>query len=102
VGCPIQEVAGVIAADKDRFMPGLPGSLSPIALFVVTRAVQGVVTAALREESSFYQSPEFETELVRLSRSYLAQHGAVWPTEDGTVPDEGCAAGLVAVHETKV
>ena len=91
-----QEVAGVIAADKDRFMPGLDGSLSPIALFVVTRAIQGVVGAALREESPFYQSPEFETELVRLARSYLAQHGANWPMEDGSVPEEEGATGLVA------
>lgn len=78
VACPVQEVAGVVAADKQRFMPGLIGSLSPIALFVVTRAVQGVISAALREQSPFYGSPEFEDEIVRLARSYLAQHGAVW------------------------
>lgn len=45
--------------------------LSPIAAFVLTRAVQGAMRAAVMENADFLHSQEFEDELVRLGRLYL-------------------------------
>lgn len=53
----------VVAAD------GQP--LSPVAAFVMTRAVHGAMRAAVMEGADFLLSQEFEDELVRLGRAYL-------------------------------
>ena len=45
--------------------------LSPIAGFVLSRAVQGAMRAAVLEGVDFLLSQEFEDELVKLSRAYL-------------------------------
>lgn len=67
---PITAIADVVAANSGPLL-GLE-RMSPVSLFVLTRAIQGVVSAGLREESPFFRSPEFEDELVRLTRAYLA------------------------------
>jgi AcrR family transcriptional regulator len=46
--------------------------LTPVQAFVVTRAVHGAMRAAVMEGADFLQSREFEDELVRLGRAYLA------------------------------
>lgn len=55
--------AGFVDAD------GQP--LSPVAAFVLSRAMQGAMRAAVLEGVDFLTSREFEDELVRLSRAYL-------------------------------
>lgn len=45
--------------------------LSPIVAFVLTRATQGVMRAAVMEGADFLLDREFEDELVRLGRAYL-------------------------------
>jgi AcrR family transcriptional regulator len=45
--------------------------LSPVAGFVLSRAVQGAMRAAVLEGADFLASQEFEDELVKLSRAYL-------------------------------
>jgi AcrR family transcriptional regulator len=45
--------------------------LSPVRAFVLGRAVQGAMRAAVLEGADFLQSREFEDELVRLGRAYL-------------------------------
>ena len=46
-------------------------ALSPVAAFVLSRAVHGAMRAAVMEGADFLTSREFEDELVRLGRSYL-------------------------------
>lgn len=45
--------------------------LSPVTAFVLSRAVQGAMRAAVLEGADFLLSQEFEDELVRLGRAYL-------------------------------
>ena len=45
--------------------------LSPIAAFVMSRAIQGAMRAAVLEGADFLLSQEFEDELVHLGRAYL-------------------------------
>lgn len=60
--------------------------LSPIANFVLSRALLGAMRAAVLEPAEFLHSQEFEDELVRLSRGYLG-----YPTRatSSPVPSEG-------------
>jgi AcrR family transcriptional regulator len=46
--------------------------LTPMQAFVLTRGVHGAMRAAVVEGAEFLQSREFEDELVRLGRAYLA------------------------------
>ena len=39
--------------------------------YVLTRAIVGVIRAAVLENSSWLESPEFEDELVKLARQFL-------------------------------
>ncbi|MFY8208565.1 MAG: TetR/AcrR family transcriptional regulator [Caulobacter sp.] len=50
--------------------------LTRVQAFVLARAVQGALRAAVLEGADFLQSREFEDELVRLSRSYLGFRSA--------------------------
>jgi hypothetical protein len=54
-----------------------PERLSPIGLYVLTRAVDSVVRTANYEGMEFRQSKEFEDELMRLVFSFLG-----WPLDD--------------------
>ena len=45
--------------------------LSPVAAFVLTRALHGAMRAAVVEDAAFLLSQAFEDELVRLSRAFL-------------------------------
>ena len=57
-------------ADAIRLLP--EQRQSETALFVITRAVNGVLRATIEEDSELLGTREFEEELVRLVRSYLA------------------------------
>lgn len=68
---PVEVVARQVAANMRERAGSGAGELSPERLFVLTRAVQGVVRAAVMEESPLLASPAFEDELVRLVQAYL-------------------------------
>jgi AcrR family transcriptional regulator len=69
---PVQEITQMLAARADRILPRRTAPISPVTLFVLTRAVIGVIRAAAHEESPFLGTTEFEEELVRLVEGYLA------------------------------
>lgn len=66
---------GELAARFTGFADGLTDAsgrpLSPVQTFVLGRAIQGAMRAAVLEGADFLQSQEFEDELVRLGRGYL-------------------------------
>jgi len=72
---PLREVTELLSARSDRVAPGRPGPISPATLFVLTRAIIGVIRAAAQERSQLLGSSEFEDELVRLIEAYVAGVG---------------------------
>lgn len=56
---------------QSAFVDGDGKPLSPVTAFVLSRAVQGAMRAAVLEGADFLLSQEFEDELVRLGRAYL-------------------------------
>jgi len=69
---PVQEITQMLAARADRILPRRTAPISPVTLFVLTRAVIGVIRAAAHEESPFLGTTELEEELVRLVEGFLA------------------------------
>jgi AcrR family transcriptional regulator len=67
---PAELAAGYTVVDQS-FVDAQGQRLSPIRAFVLSRAVQGAMRAAVMEGVDFLQAPEFEDELVRLGRAYL-------------------------------
>lgn len=67
----VQKVVQVISGQTERFLPGRKEPLPPIILFVITRAVTGVLRAASHEQPSLLGLAEFEDALVLLVRAYL-------------------------------
>lgn len=65
------ELAAGFAAVEVGMTDAQGRSLSPIQAFVLGRAVQGAMRAAVLEGVDFLLSQEFEDELVRLGRAYL-------------------------------
>ena len=61
---------GPVAAIADAVLAR--GGLTPAGVFVITRAVNGVLRATTEEDSPFLATREFEDELVRLVRNFLA------------------------------
>lgn len=72
LGENVEKVAQMLAAESGRLLPGQDGPIPASSLFVLTRAVNGVLRAAAQEESPYLGTPEFEDNLVRLVQSYLA------------------------------
>jgi AcrR family transcriptional regulator len=68
---PAQAIATLISARQSSLLPANARELSPIALFVLTRAVDSVVRAATYEDAKFIGSREFEDELTRMVMGYL-------------------------------
>jgi AcrR family transcriptional regulator len=68
---PVRAIAALIAARQTSLLPANARALSPIALFVLTRAVDSVVRAATYEDAKFIGSREFEDELTRMVMAYL-------------------------------
>jgi AcrR family transcriptional regulator len=73
LAAPSRDIEQLLVQHAARFLPGVNRTLSAVSLFVLTRAIQGVMHAALREEVSFMGTEEFETELTRVLRGYVAQ-----------------------------
>ncbi len=65
------KLAAGYAGVEGTFTDAAGQPLSPVAAFVLSRAVQGAMRAAVLESADFLLSQEFEDELVRLGRSYL-------------------------------
>lgn len=73
---PLSEVANLIALQgASLFPPGAP-PLSPIRLFVLTRAVDSVIRAATYEDAPFIADAAFEDELVSLIGGYVSAPAA--------------------------
>ena len=60
-------------------MPSGPEQLSPICLYVLTRAVDNVVRTANYEGKEFAQSKTFENQLMRLIFGFLGCAGSRTP-----------------------
>lgn len=67
---PAELAAGYAGVDRS-FVDAQGQPLSPVRAFVLSRAVQGAMRAAVMEGVDFLLAPEFEDELVRLGRGYL-------------------------------
>ena len=70
---PVQAIADLIAARAATLLPANARPLSPIALFILTRAVDGVVRAATYEDAKFIASTTFEDELTELVLRYITR-----------------------------
>lgn len=74
---PVEDLAQLLMTRADDRPPMFPGEMpGEIQAFVLTRAVIGVIRAAVFEESPLMGTPALEDELVRLARCYV---GAVAP-----------------------
>jgi AcrR family transcriptional regulator len=69
---PLRDVTELLSARSDRVAPGRTLPISQATLFVLTRAIIGVIRSAAQERSPLLGSVEFEDELVRLVEAYLA------------------------------
>jgi AcrR family transcriptional regulator len=72
---PIYEVAEIILAHADDILPKGAAAPSQIGLFVLTRAVDGVIRTATYEDVDFLTSQSFEDDLTRLVMGYFASPG---------------------------
>ena len=68
---PVDKVMQVIMAYQTQGKAGDAPAVTPLSLYVLTRALMGAVRAAVMEQSPYLGKPEFEDELVRLVRNYL-------------------------------
>ena len=69
----VQKVAQTVSAESHRLLPDRAAPITPTNLFVITRAVSGVLRAASHERSPLLGTLEFENELVKLVYSYVAE-----------------------------
>jgi AcrR family transcriptional regulator len=69
---PVYEVSDALAAHAPAIFPGGQAP-SRMSLFILTRAVDGVIRTASYEGVAFLASREFEDELVRLVYGFLGQ-----------------------------
>lgn len=70
---PVEEIAKMLGATGDSTVLAHGKPLTPTSLFVLTRAVIGVIHEATSEGSAFLGAPELKDELVRLIQGYLAK-----------------------------
>jgi AcrR family transcriptional regulator len=68
---PVEEFAQVILARAGGRLPMLPETMTATQAFVLTRALVGVIRAAVFEESPAMGTPVLEDELLRLARCYV-------------------------------
>jgi len=67
----VQKVAQMVGASSERFLPGRKEPVSDTSLFVITRAISGVMRAASQEQSPLLDTQEFEDALVQLVHGYF-------------------------------
>ena len=72
---PIYEIAEVISSNASEILPKGASAPSRIGLFVLTRAVDGVIRTETYEGVDFLTSQVFEDELTRLVTGYFATPG---------------------------
>jgi len=63
---PIEKVVQTILTQQPQAQSGLFKTLTPIGLYVMTRAVIGTIRSAVMEQSAHLGTTAFENELVRL------------------------------------
>jgi AcrR family transcriptional regulator len=68
---PVELVAQAIAGRLREGVDNNVAEISPVRLFVLTRAVIGVIRAAVMEQSEFLDTQHLEEELVALAQAYL-------------------------------
>ena len=69
---PVYEIADLMLRHQDRVLPEGAAMPSDVGLFIITRAIDGVIRTATYEAVPFLESREFEDELLRLVKGYLA------------------------------
>src|SRR5262245_9975481 len=69
---PVQEIAELIVEQNTRLLGAEAPHLDGASLFVLTRAVIGVIRAAFEEHSLLPGTTSLEDELVRLVEAYLS------------------------------
>ena len=69
----MDEISQALAARADRILPGRRTPIPAVSAFVLTRAVNGVLVSAAHERSPYLGTMEFEDELVRLIRLFVAE-----------------------------
>ncbi len=72
----VQALADAVTVKTGQLFPQRESPLSPAAVFVITRAVNGVLRATIEEKSDLLGTPEFEDELVRLVGNYVEENAA--------------------------
>jgi AcrR family transcriptional regulator len=68
----VRKVAQLVGERSDRLLPARTRPVTPTNLFIITRAISGIMRAASHEESPLLGTPEFEDELVHLVQAYFA------------------------------
>jgi AcrR family transcriptional regulator len=71
LAAPVQAISNVLEADGVLPRLGVSRPISAMTLFVLTRAMSGVLSAAMREGLPPAARRELEDELVRLTEAYL-------------------------------
>jgi AcrR family transcriptional regulator len=69
---PVYEVAEVILARAKDILPAGAAPPSPVGLYVLTRAVDGVIRSATYENFEYLGSEAFEDEIIRLIAGYFS------------------------------
>ena len=64
LAAPVEDIVAAIAAEGGD-------QVSPLQMFVASRALMGAVRAAVLEDQPFLKSPAFEDALLALTRNYL-------------------------------
>jgi hypothetical protein len=77
LAAPAQAITQMLESGNALSGLGVSRPVSPIGLFVLTRAVSGVVNSVVREGSPPLMSLELEDELVRLIEAYLDMRSAL-------------------------
>ncbi|HEV2987875.1 MAG TPA: TetR/AcrR family transcriptional regulator [Candidatus Angelobacter sp.] len=68
----VRKVAQLVGERSDRLLPARTRPVTPTNLFIITRAISGIMRAASQEESPLLGTSEFEDELVHLVQAYFA------------------------------
>ena len=76
----LDEISQMLAERTDRFAPERRLPLPPVTVFVLTRAVNGVLVSAADQRNPHLGTAEFEDELVRLVGGFLASAPARQPS----------------------
>jgi AcrR family transcriptional regulator len=69
---PVYEIADLVLRHRDQVLPQGAAMPSEIGLFILTRAIDGVVRTATYDAVPFVESREFEDELLHLVNAYLS------------------------------